>query len=255
MHGFMAASIARGSPLPLYHQLKQLLLDQIERGAWKAGDLIPGEQELQDEHGLSRTTVRQALRELEVEGRISRHRGRGTFVSPPKLTHSVEPRVSLSASLRARGMEPGWQVLTVAHVAPPGDVGDRLEIPRGSKVLRVRRLRLAEREPIGLHVAHIAPAFERLVDRDALTTGGSLDYLRPDPALDRNHAERVLEAIGCPRAEAELLDLVEGAPMLRIRRLIITAGGKPIEDLSAIYRGDRFQYHLSSSSARDSGAP
>jgi GntR family transcriptional regulator len=236
--------IARDSPLPLYHQLKQLLLDRIETGAWKTGDLIPAEQELQQAHGLSRTTVRQALRELEIEGRITRHRGRGSFVAPPKLSHSSEPRVSLSESLRARGMTPGWQVLSVNQVAATTDVAERLELRRGTRVTRIRRLRLADHEPIGVHVAHVAPAFERLIDVTALSSGGSLDYLRADAALAGSHAERILEAIGCPRAEAELLDVEERAPMLRIRRLITTAGGKRVEDLAALYRGDRFQYQL-----------
>ena len=79
------AMLERSSPLPLYHQLKEILSTKIRRGEWKAGDLIPGEQELQSTYALSRTTARQALRELELDGVLTRHRGRGTFVARPKL--------------------------------------------------------------------------------------------------------------------------------------------------------------------------
>src|SRR5690606_14843251 len=79
--------LQRSSPVPLYQQLKLLLADRIQRGVWKPGELIPGEHELQAIHRLSRTTVRQALQELEREGYVTRHRGRGTFVAQPGAVH------------------------------------------------------------------------------------------------------------------------------------------------------------------------
>ena len=240
------AVIVRNSPLPLYHQLKQVLLAQMESGALAPGDLVPGEQELQDTYGLSRTTVRQALRELEIEGRITRHRGRGTFVSVPKVEHSPGSRTNLTESLRARGLEPGWRVLAAGEVVVPDELAARLGVGPGTKVFAVRRLRLASDEPIGVHVAHVAPAFRGLVDPGGLERGGSLDYLRTDPLVDQAQADRVLEALPCRPDDARLLGLEPGAPVLRIDRLLATPDGQPIELLTAVYRGDRFKYHLSS---------
>ena len=82
--------VDRSSPLPLHYQLKQHLLEKIESGEWKPNDLIPSEQEMQTSFGLSRITVRQALSDLVYEGLLIRERGRGTFVAPPKMTHSPE---------------------------------------------------------------------------------------------------------------------------------------------------------------------
>jgi GntR family transcriptional regulator len=244
----MAANktIERDSPLPLWHQLQQLLLDKIDGGVWQPGDLIPGEQELQDQYGLSRTTVRQALRELELAGRVTRYRGRGTFVSAPKLRHSQEPKRSLARTLLRRGMTPGWRVLSHGPVSAPREVAERLGCDPGAEVYRVMRLRLANDEPIGLHVAHVAPAFRRLVDEARIGTGGSMEYLHCGDALDGSRAERVLEAIAANAEEADLLDVEPGAPMLRIQRLLTSAAGDPIEHLCAVYRGDRFEYHVSS---------
>ena len=84
-------SIERESPIPLYYQLKQLLVERIKHNELQPGDIFPTEEQLQKKYQLSRTTVRQALKELEIEGLISRHRGRGTFVSRPKISHSSEP--------------------------------------------------------------------------------------------------------------------------------------------------------------------
>jgi GntR family transcriptional regulator len=240
------SGIERDSPLPLWHQLEQLLLDKIDRGVWKPGELIPGEQELQEQYGLSRTTVRQALRELELAGRVTRYRGRGTFVSAPKLRHSPEPKRSLALTLMHGGMTPGWRVLSHGSVEAPREVAERLGCEPGADVYRIARLRLANDEPLGLHVAHVAPAFRRLVDESRIDTGGSLEYLNVGAALDGSRAERVLEAVAANAEEADLLDVEPGAPMLRIRRLVSDATGAPVEDLRAVYRGDRFEYHVSS---------
>src|SRR3990172_8196825 len=86
--------IDRSSPIPLHVQAKQALQEQIQRGAWKPGDLVPGEPDLCRQFGVSRTTVRQALAELTHVGLVVREQGRGTFVAPPKLTESAAQRLS-----------------------------------------------------------------------------------------------------------------------------------------------------------------
>ena len=77
--------IDRNSHLPLYIQLKQRLMEQIRLGEWKPGEKIPTEEEIQQTFDVSRTTVRQAMREIELEGKITRQPGRGTFVTQPKF--------------------------------------------------------------------------------------------------------------------------------------------------------------------------
>ncbi len=241
-----SSRIHRDSPLPLYHQLKQVLLEQIADGTWKPGELIPGEQELQTTFGLSRTTVRQALRELELDGKVIRYRGRGTFVNTPKIAHSPEPSHSLTRSLLRRGMTPGWRVLSHGPVAAPEDLAPQLDCDVGDSVYCIRRVRLANDEPIGIHTAHVAPAFASLVDRDRLEEGGSMDYLNIGDLLDGSRAERVLEAVAAADDDAEILDVEPGAPVLRILRVLVAADGQPIEHLRAVYRGDRFEYRVSS---------
>jgi GntR family transcriptional regulator len=238
--------IERNSPLPLYHQLKQVLFEQIGSGQWKPGELIPGEQELQDTYGLSRTTVRQALRELELEGKVIRYRGRGTFVSTPKIIHSPEPARSLTSTLLRRQITPRWRVLSSGEVTVPSDVAERLGCSPDSRVYQLVRLRLANDEPIGVHVAHVAPAFVQYVDEERFSSGESMDYLHAGHVLDGSRAERVLEAVPATDQHAQHLGVEPGAAMLRIIRLLTDAQGSPVEDLCAVYRGDRFEYHVSS---------
>ena len=229
------------SPIPLYHQLKQLLIAQIEAGRWAQGDCMPGDQNLQRFFGVSRTTVRQAMRELELAGLITRHRGRGTFVAPPKLSHGPDAPHRLSHTLRARGISAGWVLLEMASLPASRSVAGALGLDEGSFVLRTSRLRLAGEQPIGHLVAH-ANTSPELVAREDLLRGDSFHYLAPTGLLPGARAERVLEAVVSDADEGALLGIETGAPLLRVRRVLFGADGAPLEHFVGSYRGDRFQY-------------
>lgn len=236
--------IERESPIPLYYQLKELLSGRISSGEWQPGDMLPTEEQLQEQFGLSRTTVRQALKELELEGRIARYRGRGTIVAKPKISHSAEPHFSLTDVLLQQGVQPGWQVLSAEWMPAPEDVAKRLGLEAETPVYRLRRLRLANEEAIGYHVAYAAPAAATAIDKNRLEQGGSLDYLRGDDSLTESYSNRIIEAIPATHEVAELLDVDEGSPILLINRRVIGSTGTPLEILRAMYRGDRLQYRV-----------
>ena len=237
-------SIERDSPLPLYYQLKQLLAERIAIGELEPGDILPTEEQLQETYQLSRTTVRQALKELEIEGRVSRHRGRGTFVSQPKIRHSSEPHFSLTDALLQQGRQPSWRVLSAEWVPAEVDVASTFDLEPGTPVFRLRRLRLTNEEPIGYHIAHAAPAMAASIDKSQFHSGGSLRYLRGNDGLLGSYANRTLEAIGASAEAADLLDVEEGSPTLLIRRKVVSRDGAVIETLQAMYRGDRLQYQI-----------
>ena len=237
-------TIERNSPIPLYYQLKQLLAERITKGEWQPGDMLPTEEQLQEQYGLSRTTVRQALRELELEGLISRHRGRGTFVSRPKISHSPDPHFNLTAYLTEEGMRPGWQVISAKWTPATEEVAERLALKAGQMVYQLRRLRLANGEPIGYHIAHVIPALAESIDESHLDRGGSLDYLHATGQLDQSYANRTIEAILASDEVARRLDSIKGSPILMIRRRVFNSAGVPVEDMRAMYRGDSFQYRV-----------
>ena len=236
--------IERDSPIPLYYQLKQLLLERIVNGEWQPGDMLPTEEQLQEQYGLSRTTVRQAMKEMEFEGKITRHLGRGTFVSKPKISHSPDPRFNLTAYLTERGMQPGWRVITAEWVAAEAEEADRLDIDVGAEVYRLRRLRLANNEPIGYHIAHVVRELGAEIDESHLEKGGSLSYLVETGRLRESYANRTIEAVLASEEVAEYLEVRKGSPVLMIRRRVFNTEGKPVEDMRALYRGDRFQYSV-----------
>lgn len=237
-------SIDRKSPLPLHYQLKQHLLEKIEAGDWKPDDLIPSEQELQDLFGLSRTTVRQALSDLVYEGLLIRERGRGTFVSPPKMTHNPEERKGLTEFMTEQGIKPGWKVIETGIVEANKEVAEKLKVAHKSRVYRIRRLRLAEDKPIGTHTVYLPESISSQINEAGLLEGGSLNYISHIALMTMSHASRSIEAVAASDLDVKLLNMTLGSPVLTIQRLVVSANREPIEYLQARYRGDRFKYQI-----------
>lgn len=237
-------TIDRESPIPLYYQLKRLLQTKIESGELKPGDIFPTEQQIQETYAVSRTTVRQALSELEDEGKITRHRGRGTFVSKPKVSHSPMPHPDLTDHMTLQGLVLGWRLLASDWVLPSENLRKLLQVGGEQKVFRLERLRLEQEEVIGYHIAHVAPNFAGVVDEQVFTEGGSLRYLRNLTVLDQCIANRTLEAIPATERIAALMEVALDTPLLRVQRIIHTPDGEPVEAFMGVYRGDRFRYHI-----------
>lgn len=244
-HDPVMESVDRSSPVPLYAQLKRILLGQLQRRRFEPGERIPSENALEDMYGLSRITVRQALAELVNEGFLDRQQGRGTFVTRPKFTHDPTRRLALTDTMIEQGVAPGWRVLGIERIPAPDEVAERLELAAGASVHRLERLRLADSEVIGHHLAYVPDAFARYVDEYAHAEGGSLHYLRNLPALASSKAHRTLEALAGDEGVARRLAAEPGAPILRIERVVVAVDGTPLEFMRASYRGDRFKYRIS----------
>jgi len=235
-------TIDRNSPMPLYYQLKQLLLAKIESGELKPGDIFPTEQQIQELYDVSRTTVRQALSELESENRISRHRGRGTFVSKPKLSHSPSDYPNLVDHMTQQGLQPGWKLISTNWLDPDDEVSAVLKTTQ--KVFCLERLRLENDEPIGYHLAYVASDFAGSIDETAFTEGGSLRYLSGMSSLADCIANRTLDAVSASEKVADFLNIDAGQPLLRVKRTVFSPDKTPVEFFIGMYRGDRFQYHI-----------
>ncbi len=237
--------VDRASPIPLYYQLYQVLLAKILRSEWQSGAAIPTEKELSEQYDLSRTTVRQALQQLVLDGYLLRRQGQGTFVTSPKVRHGPQRPFGLTGYLHAHGLRPGWRLLGMDRLQPPAEIAAALGIGEEEQVLQVRRLRLADDEPIGLHTVYIPfPLAEQVREEHLLQGETSLYYLQDSLGVAVSESHRLIEAIPASAGQAKLLNTVPNAPLLLIRRTAIGADGHPVEYLQAVYRGDRFEYYV-----------
>lgn len=234
-----AAPAGRGQREPKYWALKQHLLDLL--GALPPGSPIPTERALAGEFTVSRTTVRQALADLTVEGRLHRVQGKGTFVAEPKLAQRLQLS-SYTEDIRAQGREPSSRLLGLDELPAEAELAKLLGIRSGARVLRLHRLRLADAEPMALETTHLPLGRFRGL-RKHISAGGSLyAVLREHYGVEPDRAEETIETALAGPHEAELLGADVGMPMLLLSRHSFAAGGKPVEFVRSIYRGDRYKF-------------
>ena len=234
------SEINRVSRLPLYHQLYQLLHDDILSGRRKPGDLLPAESELMEKHRLSRTTVRQGLDRLVNEGLITRQRGKGSFVAHPTVEQTLVRIVSFTDDMRQRGLTPSTRVISTALLPAPPDIARRLAIEEGQEIASIERLRLADGEPMSVEKAFLV---HRLCPR-ILEGDYALVPLRE--ALAHNHsirlerARQVIRAILATHDLAHLLSIEPGSALLFLERVSYSQDNIPTEFLRIYYRADRY---------------
>jgi GntR family transcriptional regulator len=237
-------SLDRNSPVPLYYQVKQILLEKLDKGTWKPGDLVPSEQELQELYGVSRITVRQALTELTHEGRFERHRGQGTFVANKPLVHNPMKRISITELMRQQDIEPEWQIRQRDFVTPLPNISDTLGIRSNSKVYFVDFLLSADEEPIGRHITYLTKSVAESANVASLSDLEVGEFFRALPNGEGIQVHRTVQSLPASSEEAKLLKVRTGFPILSIEVTYSDANGKPVEHLRANYRGDRFQFQL-----------
>lgn len=235
----------RNSPVPLYYQLKTILIERIHNNEWSTGAMFPGEQELQDEYELSRTTVRQTLSEMVNEGYLVRHRGKGTFVAKPKVTYNPTTSLELTEYMHKQGVSLGWRLLSSDWANADATVARMLNLPEQAPVWCMRRLRLVGEDAIGYHFAYVPKAYASHLDTKALEKGDSLDYIKQLPQMANCRVERTLEARLSDKLEADLLGMPKGAPVLYMERVVYSSDDEPLEFLQAAFHGDRFRYRIS----------
>jgi GntR family transcriptional regulator len=227
-----------GPRVPKYYQVKRQLLELTR--AMAPGTPVPPERELARAYSTSRTTVRQALAELVIEGRLLRMQGKGTFVAMPKVAQVLELS-SYTEGMRAQGLRPHTQILDTGYIAADDELATLLGIRPGSRVLRIHRLRLADGEPMSVDASHVSarrfPGLRRSLERHA----SLYEALATDYGVEIAEAQETIETGLADPRDARLLGVDVGMPLLLLSRQSFGSDGQPVEFAQSRYRGDRYK--------------
>ncbi len=229
-------------PVPLYHQLESILKAEIESGRWRPDEQIPTETQLVESFGVSKITVRQALEHLAEQGYIRREHGRGTFVSQRKFDEGPRELTSFSEEMRGHNLRATSRILSQTEERADSRVAAALDLAALAPVIVLRRLRLANGEPLTVQTAHIpqamAPGLE--VNEDA----SLYEVLQRKYHLYAARARETYVAAKAERTVAKLLGIPPGAPVFQAERVTFLPNGKPFEFVESTIRGDRYSIVL-----------
>jgi GntR family transcriptional regulator len=225
--------------IPKYYRLKKHLIELTQVLA--PGSPLPPERTLAERYGTSRTTVRQALAELVIEGRLQRIQGKGTFVAKPKVAQELQ-LVSYTEDMRHHGLNPKTRILDIDYVTADEQIAALLGIRPGGRALRLHRLRLADDEPMSVDTS-LLPARRFPGLRKELPRHRSL-YETLATAYDVHlaEAEETIETVLATPEDANLLGVDVGLPLLLLSRHAFDVNGEPVEWAQSFYRGDRYKF-------------
>jgi len=237
--------IDRDSPLPYYHQLKQLVSTDITARGLVPGDRLPGDHELCGTYDVSRTVVRQALTELEYEGVIERIKGRGTYVAAPKIAEGlVQSLTGLFEDVSARGGHLRSEVRRREVVPADDQVAHALEIAVGDPVVEIERLRFVDGEPWALNVTQLPASIGEPFLLEDLVETSLYELLEQKYGVRLVNGRRSVEAAVANNDIAAALQIPIGAAVLVLRSVSCGEGGVPVERVVAFHRGDRSRFEV-----------
>ncbi len=249
----MNETINFDSRIPYYIQLMDILKEKVQMGDWAPGSQIPGEQDLCEFYGVSRTVVRQALRELELEGVINRRKGKGTFISLPKISEGLAQKLTgFYQDMVERGLKPVTKVLH-QNINPANEkVAHFLNIKPGDKVIDILRLRSINEEPIQLVTTYIPFEICPALASVDLTNRSLYEFLETEAGVFIAKGRRYIEAVLANESEAALLGIERGAPLVMLDSISFSENGQPIEYYHALHRGDRSRFEVELVRSRES---
>jgi GntR family transcriptional regulator len=228
---------------PLYLQIKKKLIDKIQSGECIPGDKFPTENELSEEYKVSRSTIRHALDELEIEEIIKRRRGIGTIVSHKKVKPELMKLSGFSNMMLSRGMKPQTKILSLEIVDTPLRVKEGYGNQESPRSWLIKRLLIADDKPIGTQELYIPTEFTFSPD-ELFGMQSFYAFMREKHNIQACLGKETLTAKPAKKAEANLLQINEGDALLDIWRTTSDENEKVFEVCHILYIADRYEYQI-----------
>lgn len=227
----------------LHHQIKEDLFLHLRSGRWAPGAELPTEEALCSHYGVSRGTVRRAIADLVTEGYVERHRGKGSYVSQPKLESGV---VGSYSRFRVVGppLDPGGRVLFCRRIRAAKDVAAMMHIDTGAPLWNLERVRFTKGTPVSVQTSFLPVELCPDLVRQPLKTEHLIDVLRDVYGVHLSSAVETIDPTVADGYAAKLLGIRSRTPLFRIERTTYTVGGAVAEYRRAVLRGDIYRYRI-----------
>jgi GntR family transcriptional regulator len=227
---------------PLYERVESVLASDIADGRLPPDTQLPSEDGLVARFKVSRTTVRKAVQNLVERGLVEIRRGKGTFVTQPKITQELTELTGFVEDMQALGRTPTAQLLEKRVVAADETVARHLELAPGTLVVRLRRVRLANAVAISFDETYLPRQLGEQVVANDLAAEPVFSLLENKYNTPLVEAEYQLEAVAADAVAAQALQVSVGSPIFLIERTSYTTGNQPVDYERLHYRGDLIRF-------------
>lgn len=226
---------------PKYRRLLETLRTEIQQGIYQVHDRIPSEKELRERFDVSRVTVRRALKELTDEGLLVRYQGKGTFVSMPKIQRDLKSVTSFHTSCTLMGLTGSARVISSQMTVPGERDMKELQLDADARVVEIRRLCMADGEPVMLEINHFSEEYAWLLDEDL---SASLYGLLAGRKIEPDKAIHEISLCRADDVDARYLDTEKGEALLCVEETIFDQKGHPLHTSLQHIRADRFTFRI-----------
>jgi len=243
-HPARAGSSAAFSPL--YRQIRDLLVQSLHQGEWKPGEAIPSEIDLAARFQVSQGTVRKAIDELAAENLLVRRQGKGTFVATHHEAH-IRFRFLRLTPDESRPMVSGSRILECRRMRPPPEIAAALELRTNEQAVKLQRVLSFDDLPTILDDIWLPGSAFRGLTAESLAENREPMYahFESEFGVSMVRADEKIKAVSAGAAEAALLEIPAGSPLLQVERISYTYGDRPMEVRRGLYFTERFHYRNS----------
>ncbi len=238
--------IDRRNPMPIYHQIYIDLKERIEKDL-NFGGYLPSEGELADQYGVSRLTVRQALKNLMEDGIIEKQRGKKSKIREIKNIENLSQLKGFTQDAILLGHVPSSIVLANKLVTVPDQAVEKFKISKGTKVIFLNRLRLLDGIPYAIEMAYINVSIDvkllNILDMD-MSKSSLYAFFKDEVGLKLEYADETIEVVQANPENAKLLSIQSGNCILLRNRFTYTNDDQCIEYVQSYYRGDKYKFNI-----------
>lgn len=238
--------IRKDSPVPLHYQIKDLIANQIERGDFKEGDMLPPEFLLAENLGVSRNTIRQAILALVNEGHLFRERGKGTFVAEKALNRGVPVLTGFHEYIKGLGQMPSSQFISIDYAKSTPYIRHLLNIKGREKVAHIHRFVGIDGKRVGVHEIYLPGNIWKQIDApiEEMENISLYSLLKTHCEIDLTYGDETIYVRDASAQESAELFLARKGIVFVVSRLLYDQDDKPVCYADNIYHPAKFKYYI-----------
>jgi GntR family transcriptional regulator len=236
--------IDKSSPVPLYHQLRMVLEYQIREGIYKPGEPVLGENDLCERYDVSRTTVRQTIREMMRDGILYREQKRGRPIVVPVVVRQSLMKLQgfFTEGMLTAKLKPSTKVISVQKQEFP-EVALKMNLAAKAILYRIERIHYGDELPLALQVSYVPKSICPMLHEKSLE-GSLFAYIEYDYGRPIVKAKQIIGVRQSDNRVRDLLQMSHRLPMYKVERISFADDGQPVEYFECLLRGDRYEFEM-----------